>query len=500
MLNLRRWLELLGSELDYGYTTTPQPRGNSHIAHSRARVLGGCSSHNTLISFFPFNEDLDTWRDHYGCPNWGASVLQPYGSRLKMNIVPIAPHQRNHVVHDWIAACTRATGARVMEDMNAQIVHRGGFDAGVGFFSIAYDPYSGYRSSASTAYMHPILPRGPQPRRNLHLFLETWAYRLCFDERDAKRVRGVQVRTKHGVNKTIRARREVVLAAGAFDTPRLLLLSGVGPREELERLGIRSQHDLPGVGYNLCDHPESIIMWETRETPEETVMSSDAGLFLRVLPQSAELHPHPAPDLMFHIYQVPFAENTSREGYEKPTHAICMTPNIMRSRSRGKLSLASSNPEEKPLIDFKYFEDPDGYDERIIVEGIKAARKIAEQEPFKQHIVREVAPGPGVQTDEQISTYARKVHHTVYHPSGTCRMGTPPAPGAPASEEAATVVVDQKDLRVVGLRGVRVCDASVLPTLPSINPMLTILMVAERGAEVIRRDAWVDGRRRAAYD
>lgn len=490
VLNLRRWLELLGSDLDYEYTTTEQPRGNSHILHSRARVLGGCSSHNTLISFLPFNADLDNWRDYYGCPGWDAAMLQPYSLRLKMNVVPIAPQHRNHVVRDWVDTCTAVTKAPVLEDMNAQIAFRGGFDTGVGFFNIAYDPYNGYRSSASTAYMHPIMARGATPRKNLHLFLETWVRELEFDAVDAQRVCGVRVVARDGSPRVIRARREVILAAGAFDTPRLMLLSGIGPKDELAAHGIPTRVHLPGVGENLGDHPESIIIWETRGTPDATVMSSDAALFVRALPPDAEPVPHPGPDLMFHIYQVPFTENTAREGYPEPEHAICMTPNPMRSRGRGKLSLASGDPAAKPLINFRYFEDPDRYDERILVEGVKLARKIAEQEPFKQHLVREVAPGPACQTDEQISAYARSVAHTVYHPMGSCRMGTP--------GRDAGVVVDQADLRVVGVRGLRVCDASVIPTVTSLNPMLTILMIAERGADLIRRDAWVGGERRAA--
>ncbi|WFC99236.1 hypothetical protein MYAM1_001980 [Malassezia yamatoensis] len=495
VLNLRRWLELLGGELDYGYTTTEQPRGNSHIMHSRAKVLGGCSSHNTLISFFPFNEDLDIWRDHYGCPDWGSSTLQPYGSRLKMNITPIAPQQRNHVVWDWVEACNLATGAPIMEDMNSQIAYRGGFDKAVGFFNISYDPYNGYRSSASTAYMHPIMEGGASPRKNLHLYLETWVNNLEFDVSDPKRVRGVYAESKDGHRKVIRARREVILAAGAFDTPRLLLLSGIGPKQDLERVGIPCRHHLTGVGANLNDHPETIIIWETAETPEETVMASDAGLFLRALPQNAEPLPHPGPDLMFHIYQVPFVENTKRHGYEVPTHAICMTPNAMRSRGRGKIWLESNDPRAKPLIDFRYFQDSDAYDERLFVEGIKVARKVAQQQPFAKHLLREIAPGPSCQTDEEISEYARKVAHTVYHPTGTCRMGTP-HDDKNGNQDADSVVVDQKDLKVVGLEGLRVCDASVLPTIVSVNPMLTILMIAERGAELIRKDGWQREHRR----
>lgn len=484
VLDLSRWLEMLGSDLDYDYPTTQQPMGNSHIRHSRARVLGGCSSHNTLISFRPFDADLDLWANHYGCPSWHSSQIQPYGDRLKMNIIPIAPQNRNLVARDWVDACEKVTGAPRIGDFNAQIAHRGGFTNGVGFFNIAYDPYSNTRSSASVAYLHPIMPHGPHRRDNLHLFLETWARQLVFDEKDSRRIRGVKVRSKFGLEKTLTAKKDVILCAGAFDTPRLMMLSGIGPKADLDRVGIHTKHDLPGVGENLHDHPESIIIWETRDTPPETVMSSDAGLFLKVFKGKEPFAMDNVPDLMFHIYQVPFCDNTERLGYPVPDHAICMTPNICRSQARGKLSLASSDSQEKPLIDFRYFADKDSYDAQILVEGMKWARKIAQQSPFKEHLVREVAPGPEVQSDEALSEYARRAAHTVYHPAGTCRMGTH------SDQQDPTVVVNEKDMRVVGLQGIRVCDASVLPVLPTINPMLTILMVAERTADIITTEAW----------
>lgn len=476
VLDLKRWLELLGSELDYDYPTTEQPMGNSHIRHSRARVLGGCSSHNTLISFRPFNEDLDIWAEKLGCPDWHSKKIQPYGDRLKMNIVPVAPQHRNQVAKDWVQASSSVTGAPIMDDMNGAIVHGGAFDKACGFFHISYDPATGGRSSASTAYLHPIMPHGPYRRNNLHLFLETWTQKLVYDEADPLKVKGVAVRTSAGLEKTLTARKEVILCAGAVDTPRLLLHSEVGPKADLEKLGLKCRLDLPGVGWNLQDHPESIIMWSTKDTPTETTMLSDAGLFLRVLPKEAEMHPHNGPDLMFHIYQTPFADNTEREGFRRPEHAICMTPNITRSQGRGKLSLASADPADKPLLDFKYFEDKNGYDAQILVAGMKWARKIAQQSPFKEHLIEEVAPGPAIQTDEELSQYARSVAHTVYHCASTCTMGRPEDP---------MIVVDQKDLTIKGLKNIRICDASVLPTLPTANPMLTVLMVAERCADLI---------------
>ncbi|KAE8272051.1 hypothetical protein A4X09_0g312 [Tilletia walkeri] len=497
VLDLRRWMELLGSELDYDYATTEQPMGNSHIKHSRAKVLGGCSSHNTLISFRPLKEDLDGWANDHGCPSWSARTIQPYGDRLKLNTVPVAPQHRNHVVRDWVQAASHATGAPVLEDMNSHIVHGNRskpFQQGVGFFNISYDPNTGQRSSASVAYLHPIMPGGPRARPNLHLFLETWASKLDLEtnETDGRlRAKGVHVKDKQGHSFTLKAKHDVILCAGAIDTPRLLLLSGIGPRAELQQLGIKVQADVPGVGENLQDHPESIIMWETRDTPAETVMSSDAGLFLRILPQRgepgsnklpSEPTSHPGPDMMAHIYQVPWAEHTGRLGFDVPAHAICMTPNISRSQGRGKLSLRSADAQDKPLLDFRYFEDEQGYDAHILVEGIKIARKIAKEPCFARHLLREVAPGPKIQSDADLSAYARSVAHTVYHPCGTCKMGST------ATDPLA--VVDEADMRVRGCSNLRVIDASVFPAITSVNPMLTVLQVAEAGAERIRNEVW----------
>lgn len=181
-------------------------------------------------------------------------------------------------------------------------------------------------------------------------------------------------------------------------------------------------------------------------------------------------------------YQIPFTWNTERLGYEKVPdgYAFCMTPNIPRPRSRGRLYLTSADPAVKPALDFRYFTDPEGYDAATLVYGIKAARKIADTAPFKDWIKREVAPGPKVQSDEDISAYARGVAHTVYHPAGTTRMGD--------VERDPLAVVDA-ELRVRGLRRCRIVDAGIFPTIPTINPMLTVLGVAEKAAEMIAAEA-----------
>ncbi|MDX6758258.1 GMC family oxidoreductase N-terminal domain-containing protein [Streptomyces sp. F8] len=456
VLTLRRWMDLLGGELDYDYPTTRQPRGNSHIRHSRARVLGGCSSHNTLIAFKPLPSDWDEWAAH-GAEGWDAASMEPYFGKLRNNVVPVAEKDRNAIARDFVASARTALGVPLVEGFNAKPFHEG-----AGFFDLAYEPEGNRRSSASVAYLHPFLDRP-----NLHLLLETWAYRLEFE---GTRATGVHVRTEDGRECLVRAGREVVLCAGAVDTPRLLLHSGIGPREDLTALGIEVLHDLPGVGENLLDHPESVIVWETHgPIPDNSAMDSDAGLFVRRDPWS------PGPDLMFHFYQIPFTDNPERLGYERPRHGVSMTPNVPKPRSRGRLYLTSPDPEVKPALDFRYFTDEDDHDGRTLVDGIKIAREVAKAEPLASWLVREVCPGPEVTGDEELSEYARKVAHTVYHPAGTCRIG--------AQHDELAVVTP--DLTVRGLEGIRIADASVFPTIPAVNPMIGVLMVGEKCADIL---------------
>lgn len=457
ILRLRNWINLLDSEFDYGYTTVEQPRGNSHILHSRARVLGGCSSHNTLISFLPLPGDLREWVER-GCAGWEPETVLPYRERLQNNVVPVAAADRNPIARDFVTSAAAALGVPVVEDFNERP-----FTEGVGFFSVAYQPETGHRSSASVAYLHPVLDRP-----NLTLLLRTWAYRVEVD--GAGRAVGVRVGHPDGSRSVLRANRELLLCAGAVDSPRLLMLSGIGPADDLRRLGVEVVADVPGVGENLLDHPESVILWETRgPLPPNSAMDSDAGLLLR---RDTALD---RPDTMFHFYQVPFTVNTERVGYPVPAHGVCMTPNVPKARSVGRMWLRSADPEEKPALDFRYFTDEGGHDERTIVDGLRIAREVAAADPLKSWLLREVAPGPQVTSYEELSAYGRAVAHTVYHPAGTCRMGGPDDP----------LAVLGPDLRLRGVEGVRVVDASVFPTMPTINPMLTVLLVAERAADLI---------------
>ena len=387
----------------------------------------------------------------------------------------------------------------IIPDFNKQIRNTGSLKPGVGFFSISYNPDTGYRSSASVAYIHPIL-RGDEKKPGLTILTNAWVSKVIIKDSVCT---GINITLQSGEKLTLTAKKETILCAGAVDTPRLLLLSGIGPSEQLNSLSIPVVSDIKGVGSNLQDHPESIIMWElSKPVPaNQTTMDSDAGIFLRREPPNAASKTDPAnnpfnpqqlsegdiADVMMHCYQIPFTLNTTRLGYDSPPdgYAFCMTPNIPRPRSRGRLYLTSSDPNVKPALDFQYFTDPEGYDAATLVYGMRAARKIAEQAPFKDWIKREICPGPKLQSDEELSEYARRVAHTVYHPACTTKMGD--------IDNDEMAVVDP-ELKVRGIGRLRIADAGVMPTMPTINPMLTVLAIGERGAEMIAREAGWDGK------
>ena len=473
VLNLKEWLNLLGGELDYDYGTTEQPMGNSYIRHSRAKVLGGCSSHNTLISFRPFKYDMDRWQAQ-GCKGWDFDTMVRMVDRLKNTIQPVHNRHRNQLCKDWVKSCSTAMEIPVLPDFNKEIRQKGGLKGGVGFFSVAYNPDDGRRSSASVAYMHPIF-RGEEKRPNLTVLTHAWVSKILLDSDKAQ---GVELTTHDGTRRSLTARKETILTAGAVDTPRLMMYSGLGPKEQLQGLGISVHKDLPGVGENLIDHPESIIMWELNKPvpANQTTMDSDAGVFLRREKANAAGSDEDCADLMMHCYQIPFTLNTERLGYDNVTDAFCMTPNIPRPRSRGKLYLVSSDPSVKPALDFRYFTDPEGYDAATLVHGMRAARRIAQEAPFKDWLKREVAPGLQTQSDEELSLYARKAAHTVYHPAGTTKMGDV------RSDKYAVV---DPNLRVKGFKNLRIADAGIFPEMPTINPMVTVLAIGERAAELI---------------
>ena len=465
-LLLRRWAEMLESEFDLDYASVPQQRGNSHIRQARARILGGCSSHNTMIAFRPPSRDVDEWV-RLGADGWGADEFLPYYDRLATNIVPVAAEHRNPYLADVITAASTALGIPARERWNDEP-----FADGTGFLELGYYPQTGVRSSSSVDYLHPIA--GARP--NLHIELETRMLRVLIDDDGdlGRRAWAIEVERPDRSRALIGARREIVLSAGAIDTPRLLLLSGVGPAGELRAAGVEVVHDLQGVGRNLMDHPEGLVLWEAAEPlPSVGASDWDAIISLRLDPSE------PAPDILCHIPLMTFAEHSERLGFVTPEHSISMTPNVAQPLSRGRLWIESPDPTRQPLIDYGYFTDAEGHDERVLLAGMRMARTVAATEPMSRWVAREVFPGADVQTDEHLSELARAAHHTVYHVCGTCRIGAAHDPNS---------VLDPQ-LRVRGIRGLRVADASVFPAITTVNTVVTVLMVAERASDLIRSDA-----------
>ncbi len=449
ILELKRWQGLLGHE-DYGFEfeIEPQDRGNSDILHSRGIMLGGCSSHNSAIAFKPTGGDMRRW-GAAGARGWGPDGVAEYFSRVSRTVDMEPSEWGNPAVESFLAAAEERGFPRLNFSE--------GVREGAGLFNL--NKKGGKRQSSSVAYLHPIsdLPN------NLTVLTHTRTSRVLFEGE-----RAVGVETSRG---ELRASREIVLSCGAFDTPKLLMLSGVGTAEPLGMLGVPVVADVPGVGENLLDHPEGVIMWESKHpVPDDTANYYEAGMFAKVDEDAGD------PDLMFHFGSEPFDMHTLPRGYPTSRQAFSITPNITRAKSRGRVSLRSASPDDPPAIDFRYFTDDEGYDERIMVEGIRLARELARTGALSEWVERELAPGPSARSFEEISEYVRATANTVYHPAGTCKMGAPDDPDA---------VVDP-ELRVRGVEGLRVADASVFPVMISVNPCITCMMVGEKAADLAR--------------
>ena len=265
------------------------------------------------------------------------------------------------------------------------------------------------------------------------------------------------------------ADREVIICAGAIDSPKLLMLSGIGPAGHLGEHGIEVVCDLPGVGSNLGDHIETPVVWESSREPGPSINGLDLALYAPLInPDSFDMQATIG-HFSYWLHAEPFDE------LPRPDMAFCFAPNVARPASLGTVRLASANPGDKPVVDPAYFSDPENRDEKILVEGIRLARRLAATEALRDWVIREVSPGPELQSDEELGAYARKYSNTVYHPSSTCKMGAAADPAA---------VVDPR-LRVRGLDRLRVADASVFPELVRVNPNMTAAMVGSKAAELI---------------
>lgn len=476
VLQLDRWMELLESGYDWDYPIEEQENGNSFMRHSRAKVMGGCSSHNSCIAFWAPAEDLDAWETEHGATGWNAATGYRLYKQLETNedAGPDAPHHgdsgpvklMNVPPNDpcgvaVLDACEQAGIPRATFNNNETVLN------GANFFQINRLE-DGTRSSSSVSYIHPIAQR-----ENFTLLTGRHARKLRFNE--AKACTGVDVvegafgRTTH-----LSARREVIVSAGAIDSPKLLMLSGIGPAQHLAEHGIEVLIDSPGVGSNLQDHPEAVIQWEAKKPMvTESTQWWEAGIFTHTV-QGLD-----RPDLMMHYGSVPFDMHTLRQGYPTADNAFCLTPNVTRAKSRGTVRLRSRDFRDKPKVDPRYFTDEQGHDMRVMIAGIRKAREIIAQPAMAEWAGTELYPGQEVQSDEQIADYITRTHNTVYHPAGSVRMG---------ADDDEMSPIDAR-LRVKGVTGLRVADASVMPALVTVNPNITVMMIGERCAELIKADA-----------
>jgi choline oxidase len=473
VLRLEQWPHLLGSGYDWDYPIEPQVNGNSFVRHSRARVLGGCSSHNSCIAFWTPREDLNEWAA-MGCTGWSADDCWPLLARLENSDGPGDHHGRSGPVtlrqippHDPCGVAVLAAAAAVGLPT---VRFNEGFTVteGAGFFQINADQ-NNLRMSSSRGYLHAIMGR----RRNLAVCTGAWAKRVLFDAE--KRAAGVEYLDSATLRaRVVNVRREVVVSAGAIDTPKLLMLSGIGPAGHLRDSGIDVLVDSPSVGSNLDDHVEGLVMWEAAlPMVSSSTQWWEIGLFARTAPALDR------PDLMMHYGSVPFDLNTVRWGYPTTTNGFCLTPNVTRGRSRGTVRLRSRDFRDRPKVDPCYLTDPGGHDIGVLLAGVKLARRIAAQPTLHAWVRRELAPGPDTVTDDELVDYLRKTHNTVYHPAGTARMG---AVGDPQA------VLDPR-LRVKGVTGLRVADASIMPFLPAVNPNITVMMIGEKASDLLVEDS-----------
>jgi choline dehydrogenase-like flavoprotein len=439
---MRDWLALLQDEAtSVPYPIEPQPPGNSLLSQSRGRVLGGCSSHNAGIALRAPDADLERWAQTVGV-EWGPAAAEAAWSRV-YETVPVAPTQTRNPLAVAVIEAGMEAGLPLIESWGRDVPR------GVGWLPL--NVRAGRRQSSSVSYLHPLASLPP----NLTVLTDTPVHRVELDDSGA----AVAVWTERG---RVAARHEVVLCAGAFETPKLLMLSGIGPADELSRHGLPVHLSSPAVGEHLVDHPEAIVTWSaSREVSDEGDTFWEVALFA-----DTEFGLS-----MSHVGMKPVVP----AGYPQPTHGLTITPNTTHPRSEGTVRLRSSSPADLPFVDPAYLTDPGDQDLAVLIAGVRFARDVASAPALAAWLSDEVAPGARVSSDSELETYVRDTLATVHHPAGTARMGR---------QADGDSVVDPQ-LRVHGVTGLRVADASIFPSLTTVNPCLTCMMVGERAAMII---------------
>jgi choline dehydrogenase len=469
---------LFRTQRDWDYRTEGQKQLHGRRLYwPRGRMIGGSSSINAMIYIRGHRQDYDRWRDEYGCTGWGYADLLPYFRRAEDQARGASPYhgvggplrvedlRTEHTLTRAFLAAAVEAGLVPNDDFN------GPDQDGAGHYQVTQR--RGRRWSAADAYLRPALDRP-----NLTVRSDAFVTRV---DVAGGRATGVRYQWR-GTEHVARAEREVVLSGGAVNSPQLLLLSGIGPAAHLRDVGIEVVLDAPGVGRNLHDHPYLPVMWLTRgvgdltdaETPLQmarwlathrgplTSNVAESGAFLRSRPGL------PAPDLQ--VVTVPTLAIDHGMAF-RPAKGLTIAPTVVDVASRGQLRLRSADPRWKPAIDAGYYADESDLD--AMLAGVKVAQEIAAQSALAGYIDRPYLPGPGVGGDDALREVIRASTETLYHPVGTCAMGT--------GEQA---VVDP-ELRLRGLDGLRVVDASVMPAIPRGNTNAPTIALAERAADLL---------------
>lgn len=471
--------------LGWGYKSEAEPAAdNRSIPVPRGKVLGGSSSVNGMMYQRGHAGDYDKWR-RLGLPGWSYAEVLPYFNRSESNWrgasvyhggsgpLTTSRHAPDDFIYPRLIETAEKLGYRHLDDFHGA--------ESEGFSTPDFNTHRGHRASTATRYLRPAMSR-----RNLTVETNAHTTRVLLDR---NRAVGVEYQ-QNGQLVQVYAGREVILAGGAFNSPQVLLLSGVGPAAELETVRVRVVHELPGVGRNLQDHQSVGVMYAANGpiTFENELRWDRMALHalrwrlfgtgpIADLPVAAQGFYRSRPDLewpdvQFLISPVSMAARVWFPGWRKGAgHVFTMANVVLHPESRGEVTLRSTNPKDAPRIRFNLLQAPE--DRATFRTMIRFARKFFATAPASSLVAEEKLPGAAAQTDDEIDAYVRKMVGTAMHPTSTCAMGID-----------ALAVVDA-ELKVRGLERLRVVDASVMPTIPGGNTNAPVIMIAEKASDLI---------------
>lgn len=458
--NPSAWPTLLGSEVDWDYTSVPQSGLEGRVTHEpRGKIPGGSSNLYIMMHIRGHTSDYDNWA-YNGCPGWAYQDVLPFFQKLEDQEDDTSPwagkggplHVANAKLHNpnpsseaFIQACLEL-GYPYTPDFNGPNME------GAGWHHVNIK--DACRHSMAVAYLNPALQRP-----NFTLSTNSQVTRLLFA---GKRCKGVEY-IQNGEIKTAYANYEVIVCGGALESPKLLLLSGIGNPSYLQEFGIQAIADVPGVGENFHNHVLTGVIYETSQpVPPPNLNLSESALFCK------SEHGWIGPDLQIAFVHVPF-DIIIGQNYP---NAISILPGVVRPMSRGWIRLASSNPLDKPLVNPNYLSAE--ADVERLIQGVKLARDIFATKAFSSWVKQELMPGLDVQDRDQLRAFVRQTADSYHHQAGSCKMGL---------DDMAVV---DPHLRVYGVEGLRVADASVMPVVPSGNCHTGIVMIAEKVSDLIK--------------